>query len=96
MDIFEAVEKFHFTRNGYRTNVDRRPENTVRSGHREWLKVGHYSNTVRGDHPIVQELNRIGIPCNSVCLNRRRAKSKVPPMGPHKDSRNTGIPRVLT
>ena len=92
MDIFEAVERFPFARNGFRTNVDRRPENTVRSGYREWLKVGPYSNTVRGDHPIVQELNRRGIPCNAVCINRRRATSKVPSMGPHRDSRNTGDP----
>ena len=92
MDIFEAVEKFRFIRNGYRVNTDRRPENTIHDGSREWLKVGPHSVTVRGDHPIVQELNRIGIPCNSVCLNRRRAKSKVPPMGPHRDSRNTGDP----
>ena len=92
MNIFEAVEKHSFSRSGYRTNVDRRPENTIRSGHREWLKVGPHSNTVRGDHPIVQEVNRRGIPCNSVCINRRRANSRAPPMGPHRDSRNTGDP----
>ena len=92
MAIFEAVEKFRFTRNGYRVNVDRRPENTKYDHKRAWLIVGPYSVTVRGNHPIVQEVNEMGIPCNSVCLNRRRANSKVPPMGPHRDSRNTGDP----
>ena len=92
MDIFKEVEKFHFTRNGYRVNTDRRPENTRHDGSREWLKIGPFSNTVRGHHPIVQEVNRQGIPCNSVCITRRRANSKVPPMGPHRDSRNTGNP----
>ena len=87
----EQVEKFHFTRNGYRVTVDRRPENQKFAKDRQWLKVGPYSNTVR-DHPIVEEVRKQGIPCNSVCLNRRRADSKTPPMGPHRDSRNTGDP----
>ena len=86
------VETFHFTRNGYRTNTDKRPETTKRDKCREWRITGPYSNTVRGDHPIVQQVNSMGIPCNSVCINRRRANSKVPPMGPHRESRNTGDP----
>ena len=91
MDLFRAVEKFHFTRNGYRLNVDKRPENqTFDKSGRQWLKVGPYSNTVRNDHAIVQEVRRQGIPCNSVCINRRRADSVTPPMGAHRDSRNTG------
>ncbi len=75
MDIFQQVEAFHFTRNGYRVNVDRRPENTKYDKCRAWLKVGPNSNTVRGEHEIVQAVNKMGIPCNSVCINRRRANS---------------------
>ena len=92
MDLFRAVEKFTFRRNSYRTNTDSRPENIKIDNGRKWLIVGPYSNTVRGDHPIVQEVNRQGIPCNSVCINRRRANSKTPPMIPHRDGRNTGDP----
>ena len=63
MDLFREVEKFHFTRNGYRVNLDRRPENQKfdKSG-RQWLKVGPYSNTARGDHRIVQEVSKWGFP----------------------------------
>ena len=87
----ELVSKHKWTRNGFRTNTDLREENRVRdkSG-REWLKQGPYSNTVRGDHPIVQHVQSMGIPCDSVCLNRRRADSPTPPMGPHRDGKNTG------
>ena len=56
---------------------------------RMWLRRGPYSNTVRGDHPIVEHVNSMGVPCNAVCLNRRRADSPTPPMGPHRDSNNT-------
>ena len=89
--LVELVSRHHFTRNGYRTNTDLREENRVKdkSG-RMWLRQGPYSNTVRGDHPIVEHVNSMGIPCNAVCLNRRRANSVTPPMGPHRDGKNTG------
>ena len=88
--LIELVGQHKFVRNGYRVNTDMREENKIRdrSG-RVWLRRGPYSNTVRGDHPIVQHLNSMGIPCNAACLNRRRADSITPPMGRHKDSRNT-------
>ena len=87
--LVELVSRHHFTRNGYRTNTDLREENRVKdkSG-RMWLRRGPYSNTVREGHPIVEHINSMGIPCNAVCLNRRRADSPTPPMGPHRDSNN--------
>ena len=88
--MLDLVRKHKFTRNNYRTNVDRRPENQQNdvSG-RNWLTVGPNSNTVRGAHPIVEQVRK-QVPCNSVCINRRRADSPTPPMGAHRDSRNTG------
>ena len=89
--LVELVEQHKFTRNGYRINVDLREENRTKDASgRTWLKRGPYSNTVRGTHPIVQHVHSIGIPCDSVCLNRRRADSPTPPMGPHRDGKNTG------
>ena len=89
--LVELASKFHYTRNGFRINTDLREENRVKdkSG-RTWLKQGPYSNTVRGDHPIVQHVQSMGIPCDSVCLNRRRHDSPTPPMEPHRDGKNTG------
>ena len=88
--LVELVSQHRFSRNGYRCNVDRREENRVKdkSG-RVWLRRGPYSNTVREGHPIVEHVNSMGIPCNAVCLNRRRADSPTPPMGPHRDGTNT-------
>ena len=88
--LVELVDQHKFFRNGYRINTDLREENRIRdkSG-RTWLRKGPYSNTVRWDHPIVQHVNSMGIPCNAVCLNRRRADSVTPPMGRHKDGHNT-------
>ena len=84
------MSQHKWTRNCYRTNTDMREENrTQDKGGRTWLKSGPHSNTVRGEHPIVQLVSR-QVPANAVCLNRRRADSPTPPMGPHKDSRNTG------
>ena len=86
-----VCENHRYTRNGYRTNTDLRPENRRQDRRgRTWLKCGPYSNTVRGDHPIVQHVNSMGIPCNACCLNRRRADSPTRPMGPHRDSTNSG------
>ena len=87
----ELVSQHKFIRNGYRINTDLREENRRKdpSG-RTWLRQGPYSNTVRGDHPIVQHVQSMGIPCNAVCINRRRADSITPPMGPHRDGKNTG------
>ena len=83
-------ESHRFTRNGYRANTDLRPENRRQApSGSTYLRKGPHSNTVRGEHPIVQHVQFIGIPCNSVCLNRRRADSPTPPMGPHRDSRNS-------
>ena len=89
--LIELATAHRFTRNGMRINVDQRPENRVKdkSG-RTWLRQGPYSNTVREGHPIVQHVQSMGIPCDSVCLNRRRADSPTPPMGPHRDGKNTG------
>ena len=89
--LVELVSKHKWTRNGYRINTDLREENRVKdkSG-RVWLRQGPYSNTVRKDHPIVQHVQSMGIPCDSVCLNRRRHDSPTPPMGPHRDGKNTG------
>ena len=89
--LVELVGQHRFQRNGFRINVDLREDNRVKdkSG-RTWLKKGPYSNTVRGEHPIVQHVQSMGIPCDSVCLNRRRADSPTPPMGPHRDGKNTG------
>ena len=88
--LVELVSRHHFTRNGYRTNVDLREANRAKdkSG-RMRLRRGPYSNTVREGHPIVEHINSMGIPCNAVCLNRRRADSPTPPMGPHRDGTNT-------
>ena len=89
--LFDLVEKRRFPRNGYRTNVDRRPENQVfDKGGRGWLRKGPYSNTVDERDPIVEEVRKMGIPCNRVCINRRRSDSVSPPMAPHRDARNTG------
>ena len=89
--LIELATAHRYTRNGMRINVDLRPENRAqdKSG-RTWLRQGPYSNTVRGDHPIVQHVQSMGIPGDSVCLNRRRADSPTPPMGPHRDGKNTG------
>ena len=91
----ELVEKHRFTRNAFRTNTDTREENRRKdkSG-RMWLVLGPYSNTVRDDHPIVAHVNSMGIPCNAVCLNRRRANSETPPMAPHRDGKNTSGSRI--
>ncbi len=86
--LAELTAQHKFIRNGYRTILDQRPENRVRYGGRTWLRKGPYSNTVRGDHPIVRHVQSMGIPCNAVCLNRKRAES--PPMGPHRDACNSG------
>ena len=88
--LVELIGQHKWVRNGYRINVDQREENRIkdRSG-RLWLRKGPYSNTVREDHPIVQHVNSMGISCNAVCLNRRRADSVTPPMGRHKDGHNT-------
>ena len=89
--LVELTTSHHFTRNGMRTNVDTRPENRVRDKNgREWLRRGPYSNTVREGHPIVEHVNSMGVPCDAVCLNRRRADSVTPPMGRHRDGENTG------
>ena len=84
----ELVGQHQFFRNGYRTNTDLRASNRMqdKSG-RTWLRKGPYSNTVREGHPIVEHVNSMGIPCDAVCLNRRRADSVTPPMGPHRDGK---------
>ena len=89
--LVELVSQHKWTRNGFRINTDLRPDNRVRdkSG-RPWLRTGPHSNTIRGAHPIVQHVQSMGIPCDSVCLNRRRHDSPTPPMGPHRDGKNTG------
>ncbi len=89
--LVEVVSRRKWTRNGFRINTDLREENRVKdkSG-RTWLRQGPYSNTVRQGHPIVQHVQSMGIPCDSVCLNRRRHDSPTPPMGPHRDGKNTG------
>ena len=89
--LVELVGKHKWTRNGFRINTDLREENRVmdKSG-RTWLRQGPYTNTVRQGHPIVQHVQSMGIPCDSVCLNRCRADSPIPPMGPHRDGKNTG------
>ena len=86
--LIEMATAHRYTRNGMRINVDQRPENRVqdKSG-RTWLRQGPYSNTVREGHPIVEHVQSMGIPCDSVCLNRRRADSPTPPMGPHRDGK---------
>ena len=87
----ELVGQHQFFRNGYRINTDLRASNRLqdKSG-RTWLRKGPYSNTVREGHPIVEHINNsMGIPCNAVCCNRRRADSPTPPMGPHRDGTNT-------
>ena len=88
-ELVKLVGQHEFIRNGYRINTDLREENRIKdkSG-RTWLRKGPCSNTVRGNHPIVQHVNSMGIPCNAVCLNRR-ADSVTPPMGRHKDRHNT-------
>ena len=55
--LIQLVQDFRFVRNGYRTNTDTREENHIKdkSG-RTWLRRGPYSNTVRGEHPIVQHV----------------------------------------
>ena len=89
--LVELVSQHKWTRNGFRINTDLRPENRVKDKPgRTWLKQGPNSNTVRGDHPIVQHVQSMGINADSVCLNRRRADSPTPPMGPHRDGKNTG------
>ena len=89
--LISLCEGYRYLRNGYRIGTDLRPENRKKDKNgRTWLKRGPYSNTVRGDHPIVQHVNSMGIPCNACCLNRRRADSPTPPMGPHRDGSNTG------
>ena len=90
-ELIELVGQHKWVRNGYRTNTDLREENRIKcKSCRTWLRTGPYSNTVREDHSIVQHVNSMGIPCNTVCLNRRRADSPTPPMGPHRDGKNTG------
>ena len=87
-ELRELVARHRFTRNCFRTNTDVREENRVKDKNgRTWLAIGPYSNTVQGDHPIV-ECARKQVPCNAVCLNRRRADSPTLPMGPHRDSKN--------
>jgi len=89
--LIELATAHRYTRNGMRINVDLRPENRVQDKPgRTWLRQGPCSNTVREGHPIVQHVQSMGIPCNRVCLNRRRADSPTPPMGPHRDGKNTG------
>ena len=87
----ELVSQHQFFRNGYRINTDLRASNRIqdKSG-RTWLRRGPYSNTVREGHPIVEHVNSMGVPCDAVCLNRRRADSITPPMGRHRDGKNTG------
>ena len=90
-ELIQMVEAHKFVRNGMRTNTDTRPENRIKDKcGRTYLKRGPFSNTVRGDHPIVQHVRSMGVPCDAVCLNRRRADSPTPPMGPHRDGTNTG------
>ena len=89
-DLRELMAKHTWTRNCYRTNTDLREENRSKDkAGRTWLVRGLFSNTVREGHPIV-DLVRESVPCNAVCLNRRRADSPTPPMGAHRDGRNTG------
>ena len=87
----ELVSQHPWSRNGLRIKTDLRPENRRqdKSG-RTWLCKGPYSNTVYGDHPIVAHVQSMCVPCNAVCLNRRRADSTTPPMGPRRDGKNTG------
>jgi len=89
--LVELAAEHHYVRNSYRINTDLRPENRItdKSG-RIWLRRGPMSNTVREGHPIVQHVRSMGIPCDACCLNRRRADSPTPPMGPHRDSLNSG------
>ena len=61
----ELMLRHRWTRNGFRTNTDLREENRAKDkAGRTWLIKGPYSNTLRGEHPIVAH-DRSEINCNT-------------------------------